>query len=215
MDSLNLINSKTREAYNLAAQKYHELFHNEMQEKEYDRKLLDNFSKKFNKENIILDAGCGPSSHIGRYIFNNGIKVIGIDISDKCVKLAKKYNPLMKFKRQDITELQFENNVFDGILSYYSIIDTPKKYVYNIFDEFRRVLKPSGYLLVVVKAGTQEGYVHNLLGIKAKLYFTLFSKEEIINYFEQARFTLEFIEQRNPYDFEIDNDRIFAIGRKA
>ena len=215
MDSLNLINSKTREAYNLAAQKYHELFHNEMQEKEYDRKLLDNFSKKFNKGNIILDAGCGPSSHIGRYIFNNGIKVIGIDISDKCVKLAKKYNPLMKFKRQDITELQFENNVFDGILSYYSIIDTPKKYVYNIFDEFRRVLKPSGYLLVVVKAGTQEGYVHNLLGIKAKLYFTLFSKEEIINYFEQARFTLEFIEQRNPYDFEIDNDRIFAIGRKA
>ena len=39
-----------------------------MQEKEYDRKLLDNFSNKFKKDNIILDAGCGPSGHIGRYI---------------------------------------------------------------------------------------------------------------------------------------------------
>jgi hypothetical protein len=31
---------KTRRAYNLAALKYHELFHNEMNEKEYDRRLL-------------------------------------------------------------------------------------------------------------------------------------------------------------------------------
>lgn len=215
MDSLKIINSKTRAAYNLAAEKYHELFHNEMQEKEYDRILLDNFSKRFNKENIILDAGCGPSGHIGRYIFNKRINVIGVDISDKCVELAKQYNTRMEFKRQDITNLQFENNVFDGIISYYSIIDTPKKYVHKIFDEFHRVLKPTGHLLVVVKAGRKEGYVQELLGIESELYFTLFTKEEIVNYFKQANFTLEYIEQRNPYDFEISNERIFALGRKV
>ena len=214
MDSLKVINSKTRKAYNLVAQKYHALFQYEMQEKEYDRKLLNNFSKKFNKDAILLDAGCGPSAHIGRYIFNKGIKVIGIDISDECVELAKKHNPQMEFKRQDISELQFENNMFDGIISYYSIIDTPKKYVYKLFNEFRRVLRQAGYLLVVVKAGKEEGYVHELLGIKSELYFTLFSKEEIANYFMQAKFTLEFIEQRNPYNFEISNERIFAIGKK-
>ena len=120
MDSLKVINSKTRKAYNLVAQKYHALFQYEMKEKEYDRKLLNNFSKKFNKDAILLDAGCGPSAHIGRYIFNKGIKVIGIDISDECVELAKKHNPQMEFKRQDISELQFENNMFDGIISYYS-----------------------------------------------------------------------------------------------
>jgi ubiquinone/menaquinone biosynthesis C-methylase UbiE len=215
MDSLKLINSKTREAYNLVAFKYHVLFHNEMQEKEYDRKFLDEFSNRFNKDSVILDTGCGPSGHIGRYIFDKGIKVIGIDISDKCVELAQKKNPLIKFFRQDMTELEFENNVFDGIISYYSVIDTPKKYVHKIFNEFQRVLKPSGYLLVVVKAGTNEGYINQLLGIKTTLYFTLFSKKEITNYFEQAGFSLEFIEQRNPYNFEINNDRIFTIGRKV
>jgi ubiquinone/menaquinone biosynthesis C-methylase UbiE len=215
MDSLDLINSKTREAYNLAAKKYHKLFQNEMQEKEYDRKLLDNFANRFNKGDTILDAGCGPSGHIGRYIFNKGMKVIGVDISDKCIELAKKNNPLMEFMRQDITELQFENNVFDGIISYYSIVDTPKKYVPKIIYEFYRVIKPNGYLLVVVKVGTQEGYVDDLLGIKTKLYLTHFSKEEIISFLEKAGFTLEFFEQRDPYDFEIDNDRIFAIGKKS
>jgi len=47
------------------------------------------------------------------------------------------------------------------------------------------------------------------------LYFTLFTKEEITQYFKQAGFSLEFIEQRQPYDFEISNERIYAIGSKT
>ena len=60
MDSLKQISSLTRQAYNLAAQKYHDLFHNEMNEKEYDRKLLDSFAARFNNDSLICDAGCGP-----------------------------------------------------------------------------------------------------------------------------------------------------------
>ncbi len=158
MKSLRLVKAKTRRAYNLAAQKYHDLFHNEMAEKEYDRKLLDAFAAKLPKGAAICDAGCGPSAHI---------------------------------------------------------IHTPKSFIDEIFDEFYRVLKPGGYLLVAVKAGTGEGYRKELLGIETEIYMALFSEEEIIGYFERAGFRLEFIKKRNPYDFEIRNERIFAIGRKA
>lgn len=214
MDSLELINSKTIQAYNLVAQRYHDLFHNEMNEKEYDQRLLDSFAGRFNEDSVICDAGCGPSGHIGRYIFDKGIQVVGVDISDKCVEMARQHNPQMRFEYGDIGNLAFDDGSFDGIISYYSIIDTPKKYVNRIFNEFRRVLKPNGYLLVAVKAGTAEGYIYDLLGIKTEIYFTLFTEEEITNYFEQAGFPLEFIEKRNPYDFEISNERIFAIGKK-
>jgi hypothetical protein len=44
--------------------------------------------------------------------------------------------------------------------------------------------------------------------------FMLFTEKEITRYFEQAGFLLEFIEGRNPYDFEMSNERIFAIGMK-
>jgi ubiquinone/menaquinone biosynthesis C-methylase UbiE len=215
MESLELINSKTRQAYNLVAQKYHDLFHNEMNEKEYDRKLIDSFICRFNEESVICDAGCGPSGHIGRYVFDKKIKVVGIDISDKCVELAKRYNSKMNFERGDISNLKFNKNSFDGIISYYSIINTPKKFVGKVFNEFHRVLKPNGYLLVAIKAGTDEGYIGDLLGIKIKIYNALFTKKEISNYFQRAKFSLEFIEKRNPYDFEISNERIFAIGKKV
>jgi ubiquinone/menaquinone biosynthesis C-methylase UbiE len=215
MDTLDSINSLTRQAYNLAAKKYHELFHNEMNEKEYDRKLLDSFASRFNKDSLICDAGCGPSAHIGKYLFDKGIKVVGVDISGKCIELAKKYNPDMKYECADISNMPFDDNSFDGLISYYSIINTPKIYVNRIFVEFHRVIKSEGYLLVSVKTGTTEGYIDELLGIKTKTYFSLFTSEEIVNYFSQAGFLLEFFDKRNPYDFEISNERIFAIGKKV
>lgn len=213
-ETLDSINSLTRQAYNLAAQKYHDLFHNEMNEKAYDRNLLDSFAARFNKDSLICDAGCGPSAHIGRYLFEKGIKVVGVDISEKCIELARINNLEMKFECADISSMPFNDNTFDGLISYYSIINTPKIYVNRMFSEFRRVLKPDGFLLVAVKAGTTEGYVDDLLGIKTKTYFSLFTEEEIVKYFSEAGLLLEFIDKRNPYDFEISNERIFAIGKK-
>ena len=215
MDSFEQINAMTRQAYNLAAQKYHDLFYNEMNEKEYDRKLLDSFASRFKNNSVICDAGCGPSGHIGRYLLDKGLKVTGVDISEKCVELARLNNPDMKFECADISNLPFDNNSFNGLISYYSIINTPKIYVNRIFTEFRRVLKPEGYLLVAVKAGTTEGYINDLLGIKTKIYSALFTQEEIVSYFSKAGFLLEFFNRRNPCDFEINNERIFAIGKKA
>jgi len=215
VDSLELVHAKTRQAYNLAAQRYHDLFHNEMNEKEYDRRLLYAFAGKFTEDSVLCDAGCGPSGHIGRYMFDKGIKVIGVDISDQCVELSRHHNPGMRFERGDIAKLTFDAGSFDGVISYYSIVHTPKRYVGSIFDEFYRIMRPSGYLLVAVKAGTSEAYLTDLLGIKTEIYFTLFTEGEIARYFEQAGFLLEFIEKRNPYDLEISNERIFAIGKKA
>jgi hypothetical protein len=50
MDSLDVVNAKTRQSYNLAARRYHELFHREMDQKEYDRRILDGF--EINREDL-------------------------------------------------------------------------------------------------------------------------------------------------------------------
>jgi 2-polyprenyl-3-methyl-5-hydroxy-6-metoxy-1,4-benzoquinol methylase len=214
MESLQSVHWKTRQAYNLAAQKYHDLFHDEMNQKERDRKVLDDFALRFTKGSLLCDAGCGPSGHIGRYLFDKGMRVIGVDIADRCIELARMHNPGMDFEQGDMAQSSFDAGSFDGIVSYYSIIHTPKCYMHDIFSEFYRILKPDGIVLIAVKAGTTEGYVTDLLGIETELYFAFFTKEEIAQYLDQAGFTLEYIEKRRPYDFEIDMERIYAIGRK-
>jgi len=214
LDPVKLVHAKTRHAYDLAAQRYHDLFHDEMNEKAYDRTLLDAFAGRLPPGALLCDAGCGPSAHIGRYLADKGLSVIGVDISDRCVEMARAFNPGMRVVREDMQGLSFGAGTFDGLVAYYSIIHTPKTAVGRLFREFHRVLKPGGCLLLAVKAGSSEGYVQEILGIQAEVYFAFFDESEIRGYFERSGFAVDVLERRNPYDFEIENERIFAIGRK-
>ncbi len=215
MDSVETIHRMTRQAYNDAADKYHSLFYNEMNEKEYDRNLLDSFSELLEPGAAVCDAGCGPSGHIGRYMLDKGLKITGVDISDRCVELASEHAPEISFIREDMLHMSFPDESFDGVISYYSIINTPKEHVGRIFAEFNRILKPRGYLLIAVKEGDEEGIINDFLGVEADIYFSLFNESEIKQFYSDNGFGLVFIETRNPYDFEINNRRIFAIGRKC
>jgi SAM-dependent methyltransferase len=203
-----------RRAYDLAAERYHDLYRDELRGKEYDRKLLDAFAGHFDRRSLILDAGCGPSGHIGRYVFDQGVPVLGLDISGRCVELARLHNPRMAFERGDLGELPFLDASFDGIIAFYSILHSPKSAGSRIFAEFHRALKPGGRLLVAVKAGASEGYLPEALGFPTPVYFSLFTLGEIEALYQSAGFSLELLEKRAPYDTEIDVERIYAVGRK-
>ena len=213
IEELRQINEETRRSFNLAAEKYFELFKDEMKQKEYDRMLLDKFASYFDSKSVVCDMGCGPG-HITRYLFDKGLNVFGIDISERCIRIAQRENPRMRFQVMDMAKLDIADESIDGIVSFYSIIHTPKRLIHTLFHEFNRVLKKGGKLLIVVKKGDTEGYVYELEGFKTRLYFTNFIEEELKSYLQTSGFELIFLETRQPYDFEIPVERIYAIGQK-
>ncbi len=211
---ISKINEQTRISYNLVANTYHELFKNEINEKTYDRELLDKFSEYFDSTSIIYDVGCGPSGHIARYLYEKGLNLIGVDISEKCVELALKFNPMMEFKKMDMMNLNLNDETIDGIISFYSIIHTPKNQVNLLFKEFHRVLRKHGKILVTVKEGIDEGFQNELLGFPTEIYFSYFLKGEIEYYLNLNHFKVIYLDRRLPIEGEISVPRIYAIGDK-
>ncbi len=203
-----------RITYDNSAEKYHKNFKNEMEEKEFDRLFLDNFSDLLPKHSLICDAGCGPSGHIGKYLFDKGHKIKGIDISPKCIQIARDYNPELDFEVMDLSKMNFADNSFDAIISFYSITYTPKKYLDLIISEFHRVLKPNGIVLIVVKKGCLDSIDNNYWDEDKPVHYCLFQEDEMKELLLMNKFKSVTIETRLPYDFEFNVDRIYTTGIK-
>lgn len=214
MRDLDLVNEVTRNAYNLAASKYDELFRGELERKEYDRRILDRFSRYFTEDSLLLDLGCGPSGHIAAHLRGKGLRTTGVDISERCVEIASRLHPEIEFLRMDMSDLRLADGSADGLIAFYAIIHTPKRLIGRYFREFRRVLKEGGKLLLSVKEGEEEGYLDKFLGYETRIYFSHFRAEEIERYLAESGFRTLLLESRRPYDEEIAVPRIYAIGER-
>jgi SAM-dependent methyltransferase len=211
---LDAITRETGEAYDLVGPRYLELFRDELDTRPYDRELLDRFARYFEPGAVVYDMGCGPCGHISRYLQDSRLRIVGIDISERCVALAAEWNPGMEFQVMDMVDPVLDDESVDGIVAYYSILHTPKKYMNRLFRGFMRVLKPAGKVLVVVKGGSEEGYVSEFLDSPARVYFSHFTRDEIETYLDTAGFRILYSHVRESYADEIQVPRIYTIGGK-
>jgi len=121
--------------------------------------------KSFKPNGIILDAGCsyGP---IAIKIAKNNIQTIGIDLLEAKISVAReialkiKNSKKINFLVSNMINLPFPDDFFDAVIALDSIefVKNDKK----AFQEFYRVLKPSGRLIVSVLHKTLESEDKNL-----------------------------------------------------
>ena len=105
---------------------------------------------------IILDYGCGNGVHSIFPVKKGAKKVIGIDLSEKSLQLARErikkegMEGKIEFIAMDCEKMDFPDNSFDVIFDggTFSSLD-----VKNAFPELARVLKPKGFLLGIETFG--------------------------------------------------------------
>jgi ubiquinone/menaquinone biosynthesis C-methylase UbiE len=135
----------------------------------------------------ILDVGCG-SGYIASMLEKKGFRVTGIDISTRMLELAKTNAPHATFLRMDMKKLEFPNESFDGITCLYSIFHVPRRYHLGILKQFRRVLKPTGFLAIHMGWGDWAGVEENWLEGGVPMYWSHFGKGKNIELIKKARF---------------------------
>lgn len=176
---------------------------------------IDDFLKLIGKGGKILDAGCGPGVDVV-YIASKGFDVIGIDLSEKILEIAKRKNPRIYFQKADIRKLNFKPNTFDGIIASFSLIHIPKKDVNKTVDNFYKLLKPRGVIYIGIQEGqSREIFLAEPLKPDEKIFLNIISAKEIKEILTKAGFIVldEFsrpAENKEEFDF----NKFFVIAKK-
>lgn len=121
--------------------------------------IIDSYCKNLDNKNI-LDYCCGTG--VNSIVFSKkGAKIKGIDISidsiDVAKKKFKKHNLInYEFYKMDAHSLNFEDNSFDYIICYKSLLYLNLE---KSFKELNRVLKNDGKIIILENIG--ENFIFN------------------------------------------------------
>ncbi|HET6859618.1 MAG TPA: class I SAM-dependent methyltransferase [Streptomyces sp.] len=151
--------SATREAYDVAAPAYAELFRDTLRDSPLDRAILGAFVEviRANGGGQVADLGCGPG-HITAHLDELGLPAFGVDASPAMIELARQAYPGLRFDVGSMAALNIADGVLGGVLSRWSIIHTPPQQLPVILAEFHRVLAPGGHLLIGFSASEDASH---------------------------------------------------------
>ena len=173
-----------KEGYNTIAKRYLD----ERTRDSEDVHLLDDFIQRLPADAKVLDAGCGAGIPIGQMLSEH-FELTGVDFSEAQIKLARKNVPNGKFLCEDMTKLNFPENTFDGITSYYAIIHIPREEHQPLLANFHRMLKPGGIALLCLGAEDLiDDIDENYLG--TRMYWSHYDTETYLKMLKDCGFSI-------------------------
>lgn len=149
----------------------------------------DFFLKKKVKDILIPGIGYGRNAKI---FVENGINVTGIEISKTAIDLAKENGLNIDIFHGSVTDMPFDNKLYDGIYCYALIHllneEEREKFIKDCYDQ----LKPGGYMIFITvskqssmyRQGRQldKDYFEITEGINMFFYDSESVKQEFGNY---------------------------------
>jgi ubiquinone/menaquinone biosynthesis C-methylase UbiE len=138
------------------------------------------------------------------------VEAFGVDLSPKMVDIARRDYPNLRFEVGTMTDLDLADQSVAGVLAFWSVIHVPDQAVPAVFDEFRRVLRRGGPLLVGFHVGegtrhTSEGYTGRAINVDSHHR----QPEQVARWLREAWFTIEAELVMRP-DEEVPGAIVFA-----
>jgi SAM-dependent methyltransferase len=202
-------------SYDAVAAAYVEHLSAELERKPLDRHLLNRFAEEVRDRGTVGDLGCGPG-HVARFLHDQGVQVLGVDLSPKMIEWAARLNPGLDFRVGDLRSLDFPNASLAGIVAFYSIIHLEAAEIDVALREFRRVLAPGGVVLLAFHVGEHTLHLDELFGQPVSLDFRFLLPREITASLQAAGFIVTESVEREPYDgAEYPSQRCYLFARAA
>ncbi len=188
-----------RESYDAAAGVYAEHVADELGQKPLDRHLLNRFAEAVRGRGTVADLGCGPG-HVAGYLRDQGVEMLGIDLSPEMIRRAGELNPGIAFRIGDMGALDLPDASLAGAVAFYAIVHLDPSALVAVMAEWRRVVAPGGPVLVAFHIGDEVHHVDDLWGAPVSLDFRFHRPESVAAALRSAGFAVTETVERDPYD---------------
>ncbi|WP_027862952.1 class I SAM-dependent methyltransferase [Marmoricola sp. URHB0036] len=165
--------SETRSSYDTDAPGYAEKVRGLLDEMPFLRASLSLFAERVRDagDGPVADVGCGPG-YVTGHLHDAGLDAFGIDLSPEMVAIARRDYPHLRFDVGTMTDLDLADDSVAGIVAFWSVIHVPDHAVPGVFEEFRRVLRPEGLVLIGFHVGDEarrrtEGYTGRPVNVES------------------------------------------------
>jgi len=111
----------------------------------------------------VLELGCGAGIPSTRQLARR-LEVLGVDISHSQLEQARRNVPRAEFVQGDISELQFADESFHGVVALYTISHLPREEHARLFADVYGWLAPGGYFLATLGARDTPDWTGDWLG---------------------------------------------------
>jgi SAM-dependent methyltransferase len=164
---------------------------------------------------LAPDSGPGTAAAVARLGAGRGLDTLGIDLSPRCVELARAQQPACAFEVGDLRRMDLAGaRPLDGLVAYYALHDQPRALLAGAVAAWHRVIRPGGQLLVVAKEGASDGVTDDPLGSGRRVYWAEYSARELAAAVS-AQFRVDTCRSRDAYDDEVPARRIYLTATRA
>jgi 2-polyprenyl-3-methyl-5-hydroxy-6-metoxy-1,4-benzoquinol methylase len=132
---------------------------------------------------LVLDVGCAGGFK-AKYLIAGGLKVVGIDIAEEFIAIAKREVPVAEFLTLGMEDIKTLPQEFDAIFMQASLLHIPREQAGRVIKDAVTRLKKSGLLYIAVKEvregkPTEEVKTEKDYGYDYDRFFSYFSLDEI------------------------------------
>jgi SAM-dependent methyltransferase len=148
-----------------------------------DADLIDDFRDRLPADPLVLDAGCGDGA---RTLVNLPGGSLGLDISRRGLELARETVPDAHLCQGDMIDLPVRDDAVDGITAYHAVFHVDRTDHPAVYEEFARVLRPGGVVLMTLPSGRFETVRRGWMG--GRMFFSAPGRDRTLAQLKEAGF---------------------------
>ena len=148
-----------------------------------DADLIDDLLAALPPDPLVLDVGCGDGA---RTLANLPAGAIGLDFARQGLSLASETVPDSRLLQAEMTAIPLAEGLVDAVTAYHAVFHVPRERHPAVYQEFARVLRPGGTLLMTLPSGRFQTVRRGWMG--GSMFFSAPGRQETLAQLREAGF---------------------------